>query len=812
MCIPLAYKYHVLDMDELPASHVRSIASLSSLWDAFPLLVPSAPSISRDGTFEFPSPALFFDLERVQRLYEIAKLLEVDNILPRPCQMDGKVSFRQPLNTLRPPARLPSHLKLVDSPRRVQHHEFPFMIMAQISSFAPPHAQRIYIEPFGGNEWTDPSQHRRWITPRSCPDNWSPWQHPDLPNLFYAVFLPDSVSLKQVFDHVDFVSFEGFIAFHLLGRSSDFVLQLLHHHAAHFVFEWPEGAAVYFSRNQLPVPPVVTKLSSTVPEEQFNIKVEKVLPAKKIGWWAMLSVLFPASYVYPVVAGFVFGRTMRFSGCRYSSHSKTNAIMPPSHTKFMHEQARTDLLAGFTTTIPRNLFLNGHTSSKFVQTRMSGKQRVIVNPVSVNEAIFEPEPRDPFPTALKLATIVRSHYFGKNTIILVYDAKAAYKQIPAAPSDLHLLLEADPVLGLLMCLRQQWGHRRAGWSWLDASLLFASIVQVCCLHLSLPFVDDYAVPVPPKKNGLPDWPTAWQLARDIIALSNLLGLQMSKWQIGTRVNYLGFAFDTVNMQLAMVPKWVLNVSKYMIDISQKCSVSLKELSSLAGKLVRLCHVLPTRRHILQPIFRLIAIRSQSANDPATVFTRLNRNISRSIHELGVLISQQPPSISMCITNLHQLKRMYADASFAAGAWVCPPLSLYCRHDWMDYELDLFFVEDTYSIPTMEGWALFSAASFLISRGIPLRDFVFLSDSATFISAYYKGYSPILLMTKIIQSINSLAHPTPLHILYVHTKSNPADLPTRLPTQAPKTISLTSDGKQCARTFHPWPNLHQTLSK
>jgi hypothetical protein len=365
---------------------------------------------------------------------------------------------------------------------------------------------------------------------------------------------------------------------------------LVQHPSSHFRVAWPEGVAVFFSSSgRFPVPPVIRLIETTTSEELFaSVEVLQVPPAKKVAYWSMLSQMFPSKYVYPVIAGFIYGRTMRYTGCRYSSFHQSNTVQSSDDQDFMYNQALLDLQAGFTALVPQHFFVNDHTSGKFVQTKkLSGKRRVIVNPSSINSSTQEAELRDPFPTALLLAGVVRSPYFGTNTLLIIFDAKAAYKLVPVAASDLHLLMEYDSMLGFILGLRQQWGHSHAGWSWVDVSVLFASIVQVCCIRLCLPYVDDYAVPIPPK-NGKPDWPTAYQLARDIVALSNLLGIEMSKWQLGTRVEYLGYLFDTRSMQLAMVPKWITNLAKYLISVTASQAITVKGLRSLAGRIVRLC--------------------------------------------------------------------------------------------------------------------------------------------------------------------------------------------------------------------------------
>jgi hypothetical protein len=799
-------------MNELPPQHKKFIEAYSSLWDALPMLLPSQPKISRCGKVFCPSPPIF-DMRGIQRLYELSRCVGIDHILPSPCSSDGKVCLRLPSDQLLPPVDLPPCFDERDNPNRILH-DFPLLLCAQVSSFAPPSPQRLYVDPFGGNAWSTDDQglSRRWIAPRSSPDNWDPWYFPSHPLLFFSVFLPDAVKLEAVLAHVDLSVFSGFIAFRIRGRHSDIINQLADHPSSHFRFVWPNGIAIYFSSvGKFPVPPVVRTIETSTSEDVFaSIQIKHVIPASKIAFWTMLAQPLPTKIIYPVCAGFIFGRGMRYSGCRHSSFFHDNAIMGPEDAEFMHTQATADLNAGFSTVVPQSIFCNSHTSMKFVQTKLSKKRRVIVNPSSVNSSTYEQERRDPFPTALLLASVIRSPQFGPNTILLIFDAKNAYKQVPVSAADLHLLLEFDSILGLILGLRQQWGHQRAGWNWVDVSILFASIIQLCCLFLCLPYVDDYAVPVPPK-DGRPDWPRAYQLAKDIVALSELLGIEMAKWQIGTSVEYLGYSFDTVTMQLAMTPKWIANLSQYLVTVTAKKAITVQELSSLAGRLVRLCSVLPTRRHLLQPIFRLISIRSKGVADPSHVFARLDKTLRGDIVTLAKSIRLIAPSIPMQIPNIHRMRRIYCDASGKAGAWVCPHIELFSRHEWSVSDIDCFFVRDTFSIPAMEGWSIYAAAHFLVQLGFALSDFVFFTDSETFLRAYRKGYSPVLLMTDIIIRINQLAHPTPLTLYYVETKSNPADLPTRLPSQASRPICLLLDGRQCAESTHHWPRLQRTLN-
>jgi hypothetical protein len=68
---------------------------------------------------------------------------------------------------------------------------------------------------------------------------------------------------------------------------------------------------------------------------------------------------------------------------------------------------------------------------------------------------------------------------------------------------------------------------------------------------------------------------------------------------------------------------------------------------------------------------------------------------------------------------------------------------------------------------------------------------------------------VIIMTEIIIQINQIAHPSPITLYYVGTKSNPADLPTRFTHQDSRPISLFTDGHRCVEITLPWPDLQMT---
>jgi hypothetical protein len=216
--------------------------------------------------------------------------------------------------------------------------------------------------------------------------------------------------------------------------------------------------------------------------------------------------------------------------------------------------------------------------------------------VGTNEAI--PDHVDYiFSTINDVAIVVR--HFGDGTLLIVLDVKSAYKNIGVSAADLHLHGELDPALGPLLQTRQQWGNKAAGYKWIDAALLFAHILVYSLLLYLVYFVDDFIIVVPPlvapDGTHTPDFARAHQIIRDVCAIAKRLNLRLAKFQLGTRVQYLGYLIDSSRMTLTIPPRWCRLLLTDLERLVTLRSVRVRVLQSITGQLARVATVLPRVR-------------------------------------------------------------------------------------------------------------------------------------------------------------------------------------------------------------------------
>jgi hypothetical protein len=218
---------------------------------------------------------------------------------------------------------------------------------------------------------------------------------------------------------------------------------------------------------------------------------------------------------------------------------------------------------------------------------------------------------------------------GPCTVMLIYDARHAYKIPHSHPQEWHLHGEHTP-FGAAFSARPNFGCATAGDSWDDIG---AGIEFITLNYTSIPNVIRYCddsnsmfafAPAPAdtdddeeKEESDEKWVHPMEQARVArLELENLvlyLGLSLGKFQMGTRVTWLGLVLDSLKMSKEITPKRQKMLIDRLTKILGGSTITPEEAESIHGHLQYVARVAENGRHFLWQITKLAHARS-SRND------------------------------------------------------------------------------------------------------------------------------------------------------------------------------------------------------
>ena len=709
----------------------------------------------------------------------------------------------------------PSHFFCSDIDKREDiNHHYPFLLQAQLVSFAPPSQQRVYIDVFGDNPW-QVKQHRKTHATKSLPDPFIPYYYSEFPDLFFSICLPDKVSVHRVVKYLRIGEFNGLLAIKNLPRRSqserEVLEDLVRSYPPRFAYRWRDGVMyLWTTTHPASIPTPLLCLDSNSKTRDFAIaEVYHVPAASKLHQWIALAPYLSATYLTPVLEGFVAGRTTDYQALdRDAPRIYPPYILSPAEKKFCADQTFADLQNNFCIAIPKHLFTNLVISPCFVRRQTASKWRKIVDPTASGVNGWVPKQEGyVFPTIDSLCSLVKA--CGKNSIIIIFDASQAYKQVPLAAADLHLHAELDDIHGLVLGTRNQWGHSIEGFNWVDVASVILHIINYTLLLPAVVYVDDYAVVIPPLPSGIPDWKRAYQAIADILVVcETALGITLAKWQIGLEVKFLGYLISSRAYSLGLPTPWCQSTADFITPRLKRRSLKVQELQSLIGKAIRIARIIPFTRPFLAALFKLAGKRSPAGG---TAYVRISVEIRTNIKSILRCVFYAIGSRSSFIGfPFEQATLAFTDASGRAAAWILPTFSLYSRKLWTPKEIAVFKQSTTISIAAMEGFAILEVVLFLvIFHGV--RTVRVFTDSQSFMDAFEKGYAHSKILNWVISVLATIIfqYELSLKLEFVPTKSNPADIPTRI-TQ--ETASIRYSGKILHRSTRPWLNMVPSSSK
>ena len=651
-----------------------------------------------------------------------------------------------------------------------QPPSLPFLLIAQVTTFVPPNKSRVYVDVFG----SAPEFFIRSKTFRSstCPFSFdwlgffafcAPSLEDVLPCLKKVEHLPDFRGIVVVPTSVS----PSLVSF----KKPTFVLSLKNYSARYYV-----------DRADVPN----TNLEHPTLEFKSDFPFDPIPRERYLPWLCLAPHIGSLrGLLHSVIAGFTVGRSLRL--CRYELD--WSPVMPPPYPldsrdrEAVDEYDNTCIAKGFVLPLAVRTgsslpFSNTRIAPKFVNyRRLDNKPRVIVDHSATNTNVGSWV--DGFQRNTSRNAICQAvSDAGYGTLIVTTDVVGAYKNVRLAPFDFPFVMERCSSRScLLLELVHQWGSRAAGFAWEPAARLFRLFITIIIVVLACHYVDDYTILIP----GSFDYPRARQVVALLSFSSQLLGLRLSKWQMGAKVNVLGLNLNLWS-GICGIPerRWNLCVEDVKVLLSLS-SCSAARLSSIAGSLVYFTLVFSSARPFLPILFRAIASRVQKAGWRALIRipVKLKDHLSKLLKKLST--SSGDMNLYSSLYLRHTPEYIYTDASIIGlGIVFCHPLFEMVSIPLTTALLNRYFVETRVSIPGLEALAITLAVLMrCASFNKPRRIHVF-TDSEVFIAAWSKGYSSAPLLQEAIVWLLSACEEfdVDLSIAFIPTSVNPADFPSK----------------------------------
>lgn len=655
---------------------------------------------------------------------------------------------------------------------------YPFLLLAEITSYAPPLHLPPYIDVFG-----PPVSHPHPIAPRSTPLSCHPlscdWTiHA---TLFAAPPPSDPSILIHTIDKWLRTAPTGILLLPLSPLTLPHLTALRALPSFTFSIESADDShtALYFRipvpDHTYPFPPL-----SVYPPWPDSRPPLTPSPLNWQYWTSFTRSLHDDEFIHTVTSAFSVGRTIHYHGPR-TPIAKPNWPIPDhlhSHvTKQIDADCSDTILIPVPTPLPSAHPIISPMSVKV--KRINNKPRTVTDPTAthINEHIDKTymfsNTTDHARNGIRI--------LGQNTLLLKTDIKSAYNTNLIAPSDLHLHYTSWK--DRTFCKRtHQWGFSSAGFTWADTAFCFAHILTTLLSLFLYYFVDDFLILIPPTAEGLPDYATAYRTASNIARIARLLGITLAKWELGTNIVFLGVLFNTVTMRLSLpLPRLSLIHTDLTTILKAKKSITLHHLESVLGSVEWLARVCRSARPLTQGIILALSQRAHSdSRSHRFIFLRVSRALKLATQRIAFLVERllagELHRFSLCDIFSRAPYHLWSDASIAAGAIVLREFG-FARFTWPPALLSLLQRD----IASLEALALAIAVCTLYTQPSfdPSRHLIIGLDSESVILAAIRGRSAThhisLTLDYIIYNLN-------IDATYIHIDShaNPADPPSRFP--------------------------------
>lgn len=198
---------------------------------------------------------------------------------------------------------------------------------------------------------------------------------------------------------------------------------------------------------------------------------------------------------------------------------------------------------------------------------------------------------------------------GSGTYLFKFDVCAAYKQIRLVIDDWHLqgemFFDPDGLLCFDFCSAANFGARSSGFIWERYGMALEFMFRwVALVDAVVRYVDDFMAFSAPRPGH--DLCYFASMKHRVLSLANDLGVDLDKFDEGTRLIFLGVTIDTVKLRFEIPPDRLVSIISDLRGWSERVGCTKQELQCLVGCLQYLTRVFPWGRAFLHRIIRLIA--------------------------------------------------------------------------------------------------------------------------------------------------------------------------------------------------------------
>ena len=305
----------------------------------------------------------------------------------------------------------------------------------------------------------------------------------------------------------------------------------------------------------------------------------------------------------------------------------------------------------------------------------------------------------------------------------------------------------------------------------------------CALYIDDRHVGQLRLPLRP----LPSSFSAFQLAEmaayiacfTSISLGYFIALSKSSLLPATALTFLGYVCDSVRQAFLLPPDKRAKFSALRESILEHKTVSLKNPQKFAGKTTSFALLVPAAKLYTNSVFQAISRASSSAS----VQLRVTPELRKELLHWRFLDSWKGylPWKSEC----HFQLRVYSDASHSGwgGCLVIPGQSPSEAHGLWDVE------SRALPIAVKESLALLRALESLAGRVRNARIDAFV-DNKVLLASWENQLSRSQAISDVLKSLFEFSYARNLHLslVYVPSKENPADGPSRVVSDLDCTLS------------------------
>ena len=199
---------------------------------------------------------------------------------------------------------------------------------------------------------------------------------------------------------------------------------------------------------------------------------------------------------------------------------------------------------------------------------------------------------------------------GAGTRLFKFDVCSAYKQIRLIIDDWHLqgeMFRDDQGIACFdFCSAANFGAKSSGFIWEEYGKCFEFAIRwIALVDAITRYVDDFLAMSAPSNDGH-DICRFLNTKSRILQLAKTMGIELDKFDEGTRLPFLGVIIDTEKMRFEVPPDRLAFICSELKRWPTRRGCTKNELQSLIGYLQYLTRIIPWGRAFIHRMIRLVA--------------------------------------------------------------------------------------------------------------------------------------------------------------------------------------------------------------